>query len=96
MTTEVIAPQERKLKSLRRILWLSFAGVSILFMILIGAAYITLMVFQGSNAGGLLAFTFPLLLVLALLGSVVFTGVACLVIYYVIKRRLEREDELFF
>ncbi len=96
MTTEAIALQERKLKSLRRILWLSFAGVSILFMVLVGGAYISIMVRQGSNAGGTLVFTFPLLLVLALLGSVVFTGVACLVIYYVIKRRLEREDELFF
>lgn len=96
MTTEAIAPQERKLKSLRRILWLSFAGVSILFMILIAGTYMAMLVLQGSNAGGPLAFTFPLLLGLALLGSVAFSGIACLVIYYVIKRRLEREDELFF
>jgi len=96
MTTEAIAPQERKLKSLRRILWLSFAGISILFMILIAGTYMALLVLQGSNTGGPLTFTFPLLLGLALLGSVAFTGIACLVIYYVIKRRLEREDELFF
>lgn len=96
MTTEAIATQERKLKSLRRILWLIFAGVSILFMALVGGAYMALMVFQGSNAGGLLNLTFPILLILALLGSVVFTGVVCLVIYYVIKRRFEREEELFF
>jgi membrane protein implicated in regulation of membrane protease activity len=96
MTTEAIAPQERKLKSLRRILWLSFAGVSILFMILVGGTYIALIVYQGPNASGPLAFTFPLLLGLALLGSIAFTGVACLVIYYVIKRRLERVDEIFF
>ncbi len=96
MTTEAIAPQERKLKSLRRILWLSFAGVSVLFMILIAGTYMALMVFQNQNASELLGFTFPLLLGLALLGSVAFSGIACLVIYYVIKRRLEREDELFF
>jgi membrane protein implicated in regulation of membrane protease activity len=96
MTTEAIALQERKLKSLQRILWLSFAGVSILFMVLVGGAYFAATGLQGSNAGGTLALTLPLLLVLALLGSVAFTGVACLVIYYVIKRRLEREDELFF
>jgi membrane protein implicated in regulation of membrane protease activity len=96
MTTEAIPPQERKLKSLRRILWLSFAGVSILFMVLVGGTYMALLVLRGSNASGPLAFTSPLLLGLALLGAVTFTGVACLVIYYVIKRRLEREDELFF
>lgn len=96
MTTEATAPLERKLNSLRRILWLCFAGGSVLSMALVGSASLLIIVRQGGKGVGARGFTLPLLIGLGLFGAVAFTAVACLVIYHVIKGRLEREDELFF
>ena len=95
MSTNVITPQEKKLKDLRKLLTLCFVGISISIVLLASLPMFLVSdsAFQGAEGApvGALMTT----LVVGLLVSVGVIGVVCLVIYYVFKYRLEKEDELF-
>ncbi|MFC1529333.1 hypothetical protein ACFL6R_01320 [Gemmatimonadota bacterium] len=96
MTTEPVVPLAKKLQNLRRVLWLSFAGVSVSAAVLMFLANFFLVarspdiVSTGRDA------VMPMLLlglgVVFVIGAI---GTVCLVVYYVVKRRLERDDEIF-
>lgn len=97
MSTEITVTQERKLKILRRVLWFCFAGISIP-LIVIGAIVYFILINIINTGQSVLNQDFVTLVYLPWIGMVVIAfvvGVICLVIYNVIKYRLERDDELF-
>jgi hypothetical protein len=95
MSTNVITPQEKKLKDLRKLLTLCFAGISIsiVFLASLPMFLVSDSAFrsaQGAPVGALLT-----TLVVGLLVLIGVIGVVCLVIYYIFKYRLEKDNELF-
>ena len=84
-----INPQEKKLQTLRRILWISFIGIAIPSIIFLLPIYSMrdLGSFSGRFSGAALLIG-PFLLIAGL-------GVVCVVIYNIFKYRLEKDDELF-
>jgi len=97
MSTEIPTNQERKLKTLRRILLFIVAGISIPLITL--GAIVYLILINMVNTGQFnLNRSFATLVYLPWIGMAVITifiAAISLVIYYVIKYRLERDDELF-
>jgi hypothetical protein len=97
MTNEVPTPQERQLKIVRRILLFCFIGIAMPLLIGGGIAYLGLVgraepFLFGRGPG------FEMLPYLPWLGMLIlalFVGSVCLVIYNVIKYRLEKDDDLF-
>ncbi|GEM_PF-997505 len=87
-------PIEKKLENLRRILLIAFFGVTLPVAILIVLASF----FLGSvevGSGLMAGLSGPFLLGMALLGAAVVIAAVCLVIYYVVRAKLERDEELF-
>jgi heme/copper-type cytochrome/quinol oxidase subunit 2 len=97
MSNEIPATQERKLKSLRRILLFCFAGISIPLTVMGAFVYFILInrihYGQLGRDQGLSALVYLPWIGMVVVAFVV--GVICLVVYYVFKYRLERDDELF-
>ncbi len=101
MTIEPSTLQERKLKSLRILLWVCFFGVSVPCTLL-GVA--PLVLFNDANSNPTVRFlNIPLpdfslppswLAFLTLLVSVGIVGGVCLAIYYILKHRFARDSEL--
>ena len=99
MATKLVSPQEKKLNTLRKILWVCFAGISILVTLLgvgaLGAFSILANTIEASaEEAALVTMTYPALIItiLILIGGV---GVVCLIIYQIFKYRLEKDEELF-
>ena len=89
MPEKSITPQEKKLGTLRRILWISFVGIAIPSIIfLMGILSMRDLGSFGSRFSGAVLLIGPFLLIAGL-------GVVCVVIYYIFKYRLEKDDELF-
>ncbi len=91
MTTPTTVPLEQKLGNLRRALLIAFAGVSVPLVVLLVMAFL----FLSDSAGGMWGLSLPVMLFMALFMGIAVIGVVCLVVYYVIKNRLEREDGIF-
>ena len=91
MTTKNDNPNEKKLASVRKILWLCFVGCSIP-AVLCSAIPLLLLPVSNQNspfaAGSIILAAGPFLLV----GVI---GIVCLIIYKIVKVRLEKNDDLF-
>ena len=84
-----ITPQEKKLQTLRRILWISFIGIAIPSIIFLLPIYSMRDLGSfGDRFSGAVLLIGPLFLIAGL-------GVVCVVIYNIFKYRLEKDDELF-
>jgi len=70
---------------------IAFAGVSVPLVVLLVMAFL----FLSDSAGGMWGLSLPVMLFMALFMGIAVIGVVCLVVYYVIKNRLEREDGIF-
>ena len=89
MTEKSITPQEKKLKSLSKILWISFLGIAIPSIAFIWALYTMRLSGEfNSRLSDTMLLIGPFLLIAGL-------GLVCLVIYYIFKYRLEKEEDLF-
>jgi len=85
----IITPLEKKLQTLRRILWISFIGIaipSILFLLPIYSMR------EFGNFGDRFSTTALLIGPFLMIGGL---GVVCVVIYNIFKYRLEKDEELF-
>ena len=99
MATKPVSLQEKKLNTLRNILWVCFAGIAIIVILLgvgaLGAFSILANTIETSaEEAAVVTMTYPALIitVLVLVGGV---GAVCLVIYQIFKYRLEKDEELF-
>jgi len=99
MTTNALTPKEKKLRNLRKILWIVFAAIAITIL-LVGSLTLpaALLINKTANFSSLFANgTGMVLLSIAALALVKIgvTGIICVVIYSIFKYRLEKDDDLF-
>ena len=89
MTEKSITTKDKKLKTASRILWIVFLGIAIPSIAFIWALYPMRLSgdFSRMSSEAMLLIG-PFLLIAGL-------GVVCMVIYYIFKYRLEKEDDLF-
>jgi hypothetical protein len=98
MTNEITNPKEKKLKTLRKILWLCFAGVSIPIIVLISAVLLifgvqnSAWIAPGPDGTPMSMIPFMILSPFLMIG---FVGFVMLVIYAIFKYRIEKDDEMF-
>jgi hypothetical protein len=99
MTTQTISPKEKKLHNLRKILWIVFSAIAIT-IILVGSLSLPAALWANKtsnlstlfvNETGVLLLSF---LAIALV-KIAVTGIICVVIYAIIKYRLNKDDDLF-
>jgi len=99
MTTQPISSKDRKLRRLRRILWIIFAAAAITILLVSSLSLpAALLINKTSSIASLFANQtgMVLLSVLALvLVKIVVFGVILLVFYAIYKYRLEKDDDLF-
>lgn len=99
MTTQPISSKERKLRRLRRILWIIFSAIAITIL-LVGSLTLpaALLINKTSSIASLFTGETGMVLLSLLALAVVkigVSGIICLVIYYIFKYRLEKDDDLF-
>ena len=99
MTTNPISPKEKKLLNLRKILWIVFAAIAITILLVFSLSVpIALLINKTTNFLALFNDETGMLLlslVAIVLVKIAVTGVICLVIYHIVKYRLEKDDDLF-
>ena len=95
MSTNAITPQEKKLKDLRRILTVCFIGITLSIILLASLPAFLIDNSASQIIGGTWLDTLLTVLVVGLLILIGVIGVVCMVIYYIFKYRLEKNDELF-
>jgi len=95
MSKDTITPQEKKLKDLRKILMVCFAGISISMLLLASLPMFLIDARASQSVEGMPIDALLTVFVVGLLMLIAITGVVCLVIYYIFKYRIEKEDELF-
>ena len=98
MTVKSLTPQQKRLAAIRRILWISFAGISIPTVLLVVPLVI---IFNNSSAryvpgpdGVTPVDMFPILMAMPVL-LVAFLAVIMVVIYQIFKYRQEKDEDLF-
>jgi hypothetical protein len=99
MPTPPITPKEKKLRNLRRILWIIFAAITIT-VLLVGSLTLpaALLINKTSSIASLFANQTGMILLSLLALALVkigVTGIILLVFYAIYKYRLEKDDDLF-
>ena len=99
MTTNPITPKEKKLRNLRKILWIVFAAITITILLVSSLTLpAALLINKTSSFANLFGTETGIILISLLVVIIVkigVTGIVCLVIYYIFKYRLEKDDDLF-
>ena len=99
MTPQPITSKEKKLRNLRKILWIVFSAITITILLVSTLTLpAALLINKTDNIASLFANPTGLVL-LSLLALILVkigvSGIICLVIYYIFKYRLEKDDDLF-
>lgn len=89
MMTKEVSQQEKKLSFLRKILWISFIAIAVPSIFLLMGA-IAQFWSRGMNTG----YTTTILIVSPFL-LIGVLGLVCIVIYNIVKYRLEKDEDLF-
>ena len=89
MTTKLVTPQEKKLSTLRKILWISFIGIAVPAIFLL---FGVIPMVWSSGIDNSFSTTALIISPFLLIGGL---GVVCVVIYNIVKYRLEKDDDLF-
>jgi hypothetical protein len=99
MTSQPISPKEKKLQSLRKILWIVFSAITITILLvsfLFGTgAYLFANINNFASLFGTVTGKALILILALILVKIGVTGIILLVIYYIFKYRLEKDDDLF-
>ena len=99
MPTPLLSPKEKKLRNLRNILWIIFSAVTITILLVSGLTVpVALLINKTSNIASLVGTQTGMIMISLLALILVKIGVAgilCVVIYYIFKYRLEKDDDLF-
>jgi hypothetical protein len=99
MTSQPISPKQKKLGNLRKILWIVFSAVTITIL-LVGSLSLpaALLINRTGSIASLFANQTGMILLSLLALALVkigVTGIILLVIYFIFKYRLEKDDDLF-
>jgi len=95
MSTNAISPQEMKLKDLRKLLAVCFIGITLSIILLASLPMFLIDNSVSQSVEGTPVDVLLTVLVVGLLVLIGVIGVVCLVIYYIFKYRLEKDNELF-
>jgi heme/copper-type cytochrome/quinol oxidase subunit 2 len=97
-TTDNLDLRTKKLSSLRKILWICFAGIAIPLSLLLVPLWVLIANLDQMGISGPPGVSDGLFLFMSfgfLLTVIGLVGVICAVIYHIFKYRLEKDDELF-
>jgi NADH:ubiquinone oxidoreductase subunit 5 (subunit L)/multisubunit Na+/H+ antiporter MnhA subunit len=99
MTTNPTPPKVKKLRNLRKILWIVFAAITITILLVGGLTLpAALLINKTTSIASLFANETGMLLLSLLavaLVKIAVAGIICVVIYAIFKYRLEKDDDLF-
>ena len=99
MTLQSISPKEKKLRNLRKILWIVFSAIAITILLVSSLSVpAALLINKTSNFSSLVSGETGMILLSLMaiaLVKIAVTGIICMVIYYIFKYRLEKDDDLF-
>ena len=99
MNTKPLSTKEKKLLNLRKILWIVFSAIAITILLISSLSVPAALLINKTISLSSL-FVYPTGMILISLLAVILvkigvTGIICLVIYYIFKYRLEKDDDLF-
>ena len=99
MNTNPVTPRERKLRNLRKVLWVVFSAVAITILLVGGLSVpAALLINQTTDLstlfGNMTGVVMISLLAVAFV-KIAISGIICLVIYFIFKYRIEKDDDLF-
>lgn len=99
MTINPISTKEKKLRNLRKILWIVFSAITITILLVASLSVPAALLINKTNSFLTLFNNETGMLLLSLAAIVLVkigvSGVICLVIYHIFKYRLEKDDDLF-
>ena len=99
MTTNPISPKEKKLRDLRKILWIIFTASTITILLVSSLTLPAALLINKTSSISTLFVGETGLILLSVLAVILIKiaafGIICLVIYFIIKYRLEKDDDLF-
>ncbi len=99
MTTNPISPKEKKLHNLRKILWIVFSAITIAILLVSSLSVPAALLINKTTSFSSLFANKTGMILLSLLAVILVkigvTGIICLLIYYIFKYRLEKDDDLF-
>jgi NADH:ubiquinone oxidoreductase subunit 5 (subunit L)/multisubunit Na+/H+ antiporter MnhA subunit len=99
MSTQPISTKEKKLRNLRKILWIVFCAITITILLVSSLSVPLALLINKTNSFASLFANETGLILLSLLALLLVkigvTGIICLVIYYIFRYRLEKDDDLF-
>ncbi|MGA2505052.1 MAG: hypothetical protein ABSG01_13255 [Anaerolineales bacterium] len=99
MTTNPISSKEKKLRNLRKILWIIFSAITITILLVSSLSLPAALLINKTTSLSSLFVNETGMILLSLLAVVLIkiavSGIICLVIYFIFKYRLERDDDLF-
>jgi hypothetical protein len=99
MTTNPISSKEKKLRNLRKILWIIFSAITITILLVSSLSLPAALLINKTTSLSSLFVNETGMILLSLLAVVLIkiavSGIICLVIYFIFKYRLEKDDDLF-
>ncbi len=99
MNANPITPKEKKLRNLRKILWIVFSAITITLLLVSSLTLPAALLINKTTSFSTLFWNETGMILLSLLAvilvKIVVFGIICLVIYYIFKYRLEKDDDLF-
>ena len=99
MTTNPVSPKEKKLRNLRKILWIVFSAITLTILLVSSLTLpAALLINKTTNFSTLFGNEIGMILLSLLaviLVKIAVIGIICLVIYFIFKYRLEKDDDLF-
>jgi hypothetical protein len=99
MTTNPISPKEKKLRNLRKVLWIVFTAITITILLVSSLSLPAALLINKTNSVASLFANETGMILLSLLAVILVkigvTGIICILIYVIFKYRLEKDDDLF-
>jgi heme/copper-type cytochrome/quinol oxidase subunit 2 len=99
MTTNPISPKEKKLRNLRKILWIVFSAITITILLVSSLSLPAALLINKTTSFSALFNNETGMVLLSLLAiilvKIAVIGIICLLIYFIFKYRLEKDDDLF-
>jgi hypothetical protein len=99
MPTNPVTPKQKKLKNLRTILWIVFTAIAVTILLVSSLSVPAALLINKTTSLSSLFVNQTGMLLLSLLAvilvKIVVIGIICLVIYFIFKYLLEKDDDLF-
>jgi hypothetical protein len=99
MPTNPLTPKQKKLKNLRTILWIVFTAIAVTILLVSSLSVPAALLINKTTSFSSLFVNQTGMLLLSLLAvilvKIVVIGIICLVIYFIFKYLLEKDDDLF-